>query len=296
MSKFRKFLLLGSVTVALVGSLVAIQIKAAFNDVTFDSDTTIAISGLGINLTLVSGGSVAGLTVNSGSVDFNLESGSSVEIRSTDKRLLSNSLTNTVCVAAGYSKVVLSSATTQTVTVTPGTANVCDSSGVSGLVSPNPLTPAPEPSPAPQPEAQPSAPTAPEEGKLILIGNTVFKIENGKRLGFPSAEVFLSHGYNFNQVVPATQADLGLPVGANVALKASAFSSDLRIGARGDTVVLLQTFLEGKGFLQIPIGISKGYFGPLTRLALSAYQQSVGLPATGFFGPQTRALINSAAQ
>lgn len=71
------------------------------------------------------------------------------------------------------------------------------------------------------------------------------------------------------------------------------FMSSLMMGSRGSDVVSLQTFLEEKGFLEIPSNYGKGYFGGLTKKALIEYQASVGLPATGYFGAMTRAKLNS---
>lgn len=67
---------------------------------------------------------------------------------------------------------------------------------------------------------------------------------------------------------------------------------DLQVGAKGESVVLLQTFLEGEGYLKIPQGVAKGYFGMLTKNALASYQRAQGLTALGFYGPLTRAKIN----
>lgn len=64
--------------------------------------------------------------------------------------------------------------------------------------------------------------------------------------------------------------------------------SNLAMGSRGDDVSSLQMFLESKGFLTMPQGAARGYFGGLTRLALIRYQSSVGVRATGFYGPLTR--------
>ena len=71
------------------------------------------------------------------------------------------------------------------------------------------------------------------------------------------------------------------------------FTRSLTLGSRGTDVVQLQTILETKGFLVMPAGVGKGYFGPLTRAALARYQASVGIsPAVGFFGPITRNYIS----
>ena len=72
------------------------------------------------------------------------------------------------------------------------------------------------------------------------------------------------------------------------------YTSDQTLGSTGAEVVSLQTYLESKGFLTIPAGVSKGYFGPLTQSALAAYQASMGIsPAVGYFGPITRANVTS---
>ncbi|MEK7213941.1 MAG: IPT/TIG domain-containing protein [Patescibacteria group bacterium] len=74
------------------------------------------------------------------------------------------------------------------------------------------------------------------------------------------------------------------------------FTQNLTIGSMGPDVVALQTWLIGSGF-DIP-AISKGqtpkgYLGYATAFALRAYQVSVGLLGTGYFGPLERAKINA---
>ena len=71
------------------------------------------------------------------------------------------------------------------------------------------------------------------------------------------------------------------------------FTADLTLGSTGADVTALQTFLEARGHLTMPVGVSKGYFGQLTRAALAQYQMSKGItPAVGYFGPITRAAVN----
>ncbi len=69
--------------------------------------------------------------------------------------------------------------------------------------------------------------------------------------------------------------------------------ADLTIGSHGAGVEMLQTMLIEKGFLNIPAGVSKGYFGPLTKEALKKYQASLGVKATGYYGPLTRAAVHT---
>lgn len=72
------------------------------------------------------------------------------------------------------------------------------------------------------------------------------------------------------------------------------FNKDLTVGFSGDDVYALQTFLEQNGFLVIPVGINKGYFGLLTKNALANYQLSKGIfPSAGYFGPLTRGGVNN---
>lgn len=47
--------------------------------------------------------------------------------------------------------------------------------------------------------------------RLVLDNGTVFLISKGERRGFPSPEVFFSHGYSFDHLQPATPEDLTIP-------------------------------------------------------------------------------------
>lgn len=67
------------------------------------------------------------------------------------------------------------------------------------------------------------------------------------------------------------------------------FTVNLQIGSTGPDVSALQKFLTSKGF---STEVS-GYFGKSTYSALMSYQTSVGIPATGFLGPLTRAEVNA---
>jgi peptidoglycan hydrolase-like protein with peptidoglycan-binding domain len=74
----------------------------------------------------------------------------------------------------------------------------------------------------------------------------------------------------------------------------AAFTRYLTVGSTGADVVELQTILEAQGYLVIPVGVSKGYFGALTKGAVAKWQAAVGLPATGYFGPLSIAKIGGA--
>jgi peptidoglycan hydrolase-like protein with peptidoglycan-binding domain len=71
------------------------------------------------------------------------------------------------------------------------------------------------------------------------------------------------------------------------------FTQNLTIGSRGAEVTALQDFLKAAGFFPATQA-STGYFGPITRSAVSAYQASKGItPTAGYFGPITRAQVNA---
>ena len=70
------------------------------------------------------------------------------------------------------------------------------------------------------------------------------------------------------------------------------FAHNLTLGMRGGDVSALQQFLIAGGFLKNTA--PTGYFGPLTKSALGAWQASVDIsPAAGFFGPISRIKINT---
>ena len=72
------------------------------------------------------------------------------------------------------------------------------------------------------------------------------------------------------------------------------FTQTLTIGSRGSEVVALQEMLVAQGHLTMPAGVAMGYFGPLTRSAVAAWQMANGVsPAVGYFGPISRAKANS---
>jgi hypothetical protein len=70
------------------------------------------------------------------------------------------------------------------------------------------------------------------------------------------------------------------------------FTSNLTVGSKGAEVTALQNFLIGKGYNTL----ATGYFGPMTKAALAAYQTAKGItPAAGYFGPLTRTSVNGEA-
>jgi peptidoglycan hydrolase-like protein with peptidoglycan-binding domain len=74
--------------------------------------------------------------------------------------------------------------------------------------------------------------------------------------------------------------------------------SNLYTGSRGSAVISLQQFLitqnTGPAAKRLAEAGATGYFGSVTKNALKEFQSSVGIkPASGYFGPITRAFIAS---
>jgi hypothetical protein len=101
--------------------------------------------------------------------------------------------------------------------------------------------------------------------------------------------------YICRSMVPTTPSTGTSGGGGSTGTACYTFETNLMFGSIGADVAALQRFLISKGF-NIP-GTSNGpverrRFGPMTTEALKKYQASVGIPATGFFGPLTRARVN----
>jgi hypothetical protein len=79
----------------------------------------------------------------------------------------------------------------------------------------------------------------------------------------------------------------------------SAFTRDTQLGDVNEEVRMLQKFLNTQGFVVAQTGAgSRGnettVFGPATRAALIAFQQANSIvPASGYFGPTTRARVET---
>jgi peptidoglycan hydrolase-like protein with peptidoglycan-binding domain len=71
------------------------------------------------------------------------------------------------------------------------------------------------------------------------------------------------------------------------------FTKDLKMGQQGNDVKKLQQFLNSKGYNVTKIGEETKYFGLKTKEAIMKFQKQNSIPFTGYFGPQTRILVNS---
>lgn len=69
-------------------------------------------------------------------------------------------------------------------------------------------------------------------------------------------------------------------------------STSLDLGSTGPNVTTLQTFLATSHSIY-PEGLITGYFGPLTRAAVTQFQIAYNLPPVGRVGPLTSAQLNA---
>jgi hypothetical protein len=113
-------------------SLLLLPVTAsAVNDLTFDANTTISLTGSGIDLTVISGSVVDSMTVNPTSVTFALSGASSLTLRSNDKYTLSNNLNIGQACYSDYSEIIVSGdGSGSSLTVTPST-DTCTAAGTS---------------------------------------------------------------------------------------------------------------------------------------------------------------------
>jgi peptidoglycan hydrolase-like protein with peptidoglycan-binding domain len=104
-------------------------------------------------------------------------------------------------------------------------------------------------------------------------------------------------GLAFGGIVSAQNMNSGSNTNSNQSNSNSQVNfmseSVLRVGSRGQDVVTLQMFLQGRGFLRMPNGVAYGYFGKLTSSALAQYQASIGLTPSGNFDSTTRGKVMS---
>lgn len=72
----------------------------------------------------------------------------------------------------------------------------------------------------------------------------------------------------------------------------STVGEELEVGSRGTNVTALQRFLASNRFVY-PAGLLTGYFGSLTKDAVTQFQIGHGLPASGIVGSLTLQKLNS---
>ena len=281
MLKFKKFLgvcLALAVFLALPGAALA-------GNLTYSSEQDITTNG--VTFKVESGSTADTLVVDTTTITVTVAAGDTFKVKDTDTtrlmRFTVDGAYTSIC-AQAESYVGLAPSVTTSYVIRPDPSNLCTASGGGGGGSSgggggsSPSTPAPAPSsPSPTtPAPTTPAPTTPApttnqppagahpNGTLINDNGTIYLVVNGKKRGFRNPEEYFSHGYKFNQAVPATSVDSALPAEAQPVQK-----------ALDGTLVLDKS--DGRTIYMIADGKKRGFVSAEVFHALG-YQFSQALP------------------
>jgi len=248
-----------------------------YNSVTFTTDTTINMSGLGVNLTVMAGSMVAGITVSTSSISVDLMKNSVFQLRSSDNYGLENTLFIHTNHQPTYSEVILGSSIFTTVTITPQSENYIQPAGdVSGSLSSGQNT-SPTPTLTPTPTITPTPSVSPE---LFVLPYSNPKNVNEMK---SNLEVLLRQ-LDYLRNLLKQQTGLENKPKYNLEEKNLSFRDE------GANVRNLQEMLAWYSDIY-PKGIISGYFGPLTQAAVKLFQKKYEISQTGTVGPLTRAKL-----
>lgn len=126
--------LVAAIAVVAVGMALPHRTFAAFNDVQLTADTTLQANG--VSIIALSGANVASLATDGTTIDIGLESGSTITLRSDDKRALTASpAIATYTCESSSSQIIFSGSSTQTITVSVSAASGCASTSSSSSSS-----------------------------------------------------------------------------------------------------------------------------------------------------------------
>ncbi|MFH0755041.1 MAG: peptidoglycan-binding domain-containing protein [bacterium] len=112
--------------------------------------------------------------------------------------------------------------------------------------------------------------------KLLIISLLVFGLVGG---------ISISSAQNINSVPSATSIISSADIDALTIADAN-----LQLGMKNLNVRKMQEILKAKGYFPSNLETTEN-FGPKTRDAIINFQKANGIPATGFFGPATRAAL-----
>jgi len=248
-----------------------------YNSVTFTTDTTINMSGLGVNLTVMAGSMVAGITVSTSSISVDLMKNSVFQLRSSDNYGLENTLLIHTNHQPTYSEVILGSSISTTVTITPQSENYIQPAGdVSGSLSSGQNT-SPTPTLTPTPTITPTPSVSPE---LFVLPYSNPKNVNEMK---SNLEVLLRQ-LDYLRNLLKQQTGLENKPKYNLEEKNLSFRDE------GANVRNLQEMLAWYSDIY-PKRIISGYFGPLTQAAVKLFQKKYEISQTGTVGPLTRAKL-----
>ncbi|OGZ97626.1 MAG: hypothetical protein A2679_01395 [Candidatus Sungbacteria bacterium RIFCSPHIGHO2_01_FULL_54_26] len=226
-------------------------------NVTLDADITLTLPSDGSSYTLKSGSSFDSGSISGGTFSFSADTGSSVsaDVRSSEKKTLTNDRNIATECGENESKLVIATGVGSTAVTPSGT---CGSGGGGGGVSSG--------GGGGGGGGGSSAPAAP-------VPATVDKVSQLK------------------QQIAAVQQQISQKIGAAASSAVSLITRNLSLGDRNADVKALQQLLS-KDKEIYPEGLASGLFGPATQRAVKKFQQKYGISQLGNVGPATRAKLN----
>ena len=220
---------------------------------TYTTDTPVVING--ITLTVAAGSTALSVTYSATTMRVVVGTGHSFTIKTTDTHNIMNN-------DGGLSQCKTMTITSGTVVITPG-ATGC----------PLPVAPTPTPTPVVVP----------------LVSSTSAPVVSGT----PTQSIITPS----TPTVSQTPVQTGDTTNIVASTASFTFTKNLKKGMDDGDVAQLEMYLDSHGFPVAPSGWGllaqpSTVFGSKTVAALKRFQKSINLPATGYFGPMTRAYVN----
>lgn len=292
-----------------IGLLVPAFAFAASDSVTLTTDTVLSVGGVTLNIS-GSSATVESITVNASDFSFTLQSGSSIQVTAPNLNQLAASTaidksTDTCNTTDSILKYV--GTAERTITITPLGA-LCSATIGGGTIDSSPSSSSSSSSSsggsssASTPAATPATPAVLATPATPAVAATPAKSASG--LSATQIQSILDVLASFDadaETIAKVKASLEgtVVVGSVTSNAVSIFKADLTIGSLGSEVKALQEYLNAHGYTISTSGPGSSgnettKFGALTRAALVKYQKAKGItPAAGYFGPKTRATVNS---
>ena len=283
----------------LLGTVFAQTAVAA--DLTYSADTTVSLSSPAINITIESGSEATSVTVNAGTIDATIPGGSYFEVTSASRDLTitgytaSNVAFTNTCSTANSTTIRMDvSSGSETITITP-TAGQCgvvtstnNGGGGGGGGGGQTTTPT-----TPTTPASTALTDAHSNGTLVLDGQTIYLIRDGKRFGFRDPDEYKSHGYEFEQAVAATAGDKALPFSESDIIKSLEGTLVLDT-VDGRTVYMIGTNNTKRGFTSEAVFKALGYsFADLIRINLADYPAGPVIDSSAEAHPEGALVLGS---
>jgi len=282
------------------------------DNATFDADTQLYLSGLGLYLTVSSGSEVNEIAIGANQLTVKLLQGSFITITSPDKKILTNDLVTTTCGTSNSSLTISTSTTSgftsvDALTITPSGDCTPGTSGGGGGGGGGATTAA---------EAVTEEETTTEE----VAEEEVVEEEAATEEEQPAEEVPVSQMTieQLREKIVEIQAKIQMLLVELAKLRGEtgiagipstfSFTRNLQLGITGEDVKYLQIVLNSDPDTQLAStgvgspGNETTYFGPITKSAVIKFQEKYakevlapwGFTAgTGYVAKTTRAKLNS---